>query len=60
MLHAQYAIVNQMSHPIAVRQAEADLAHVVTVQPGQTAPLYWPHRDRNMHVVLRLWPCASV
>lgn len=54
MLHAQYAIVNQMSQPIAVRQAEADLAQVLTVQPGQTAPLYWPHRDRNMHVVLRV------
>ena len=54
VLHAQYTVVNQLSVPVQVRQLEADLPHSVTVAPGSTIPLYWPHRDRKPHIVMRI------
>jgi hypothetical protein len=53
-LHAQYTIVNQLTQPLLVRQSEADLSHSMSVLPGQRAPLYWPHRDRTLHLVMRI------
>lgn len=53
-LHAQYTVVNQLTQPILVRQSDADLSQSISVSPGQSAPVYWPHRDRHLHIVMRL------
>ena len=53
-LHAQYTVVNQLAQTLLVRQSEADLSRSISVLPGQSAPLYWPHRDRAFHIVMKI------
>jgi hypothetical protein len=53
-LRALYTVVNHLEEYLKFRQLEADTETAVSVAPGGSQPLYWPHSQRLQQVVHRI------